>query len=34
MAVAAIIALLHDVVVTAVYSLVGFEVSPATVIVC
>ncbi len=33
MAVAAIIALLHDVVVTAgVYSLVGFEVSPATVI--
>jgi preprotein translocase subunit SecF len=33
MAVAAIVALLHDVIITAgVYSLVGFEVSPATVI--
>jgi preprotein translocase subunit SecF len=33
MAIAAIVALLHDVIVTAgVYSLVGFEVSPATVI--
>ena len=35
MAMAAIVALLHDLVITAgVYALVGFEVTPATVIGC